>query len=382
MFKNIYKNKKVLVTGHTGFKGTWLTLWLIMMGADVVGVSKDIPTKPSMFEDLKLISKVKHVIMDIRNCERLLEVFKQEKPDIVFHMAAQPIVKTSYSNPHDTFTTNVVGTLNVLESIRVIKSVQAAVIITSDKAYKNKEWAWGYREDDQLGGEDPYSGSKGSAELVAYSYIESYFKSENTTNVAVARAGNVIGGGDWADFRIVPDCIRAWQKNEKVILRNPHSTRPWQHVLEPLSGYLQLGASLLLCDTKAISEAFNFGPDATVNHPVVDLINSMNRVWQGPGFDIITQENVAQPEAGLLKLCCDKALHNLAWQPTLQFSETVSFTAKWYLHHQSSHENCLQFTKDQINQYIQLAEYRNVTWARVVTSKRESTINTLDKTLV
>ena len=259
MFKNVFKNKKVLITGHTGFKGSWLSAWLLNLGAEVIGISKDIPTNPSMFVLLNLKDKIKKDYRaDIRNLDIIEEIFLNEKPDFVFHLAAQPIVSVSYKDPIETITSNVMGTTNILEILRKAEHECTAIIITSDKAYDNIEQVWGYRENDALGGKDIYSGSKGAAELIIKSYCNSFFKEIKTIRIGVARAGNVIGGGDWAKDRIVVDSMMAWSKNKAVNIRSPKSTRPWQHVLEPLSGYLNLAMALSL-DDSLNHECFNFG---------------------------------------------------------------------------------------------------------------------------
>ena len=280
MFKNIYNNKRVLVTGNTGFKGSWLTAWLLQTGANVFGISKDIPTKPSLFEVLNLNDKITHFEEDVCNFSAVKKIMEEVQPDFVFHLAAQPIVSDSYENPLETITTNVLGTTNVLEALRTLNFPCTAIIITSDKCYDNVEWVWGYKETDALGGKDIYSGSKGAAELVCKSYYHSFFKKETSKiRIATARAGNVIGGGDWALDRIVPDCMRAWSRGEVVEIRSPKATRPWQHVLEPLSGYLQLGAELF--ENKQLNgESFNFGPKAENSHSVEQLLNDLRKVWQ------------------------------------------------------------------------------------------------------
>ena len=277
MFNGMYEGKKVFVTGHTGFKGSWLCSWLLQLGADVCGYSINIPTQPANFEILGLQNRITHVEGDICNRVELLRTMREFQPDIVFHLAAQSLVRKSYNDPAVTFETNVLGTMNVMECIRQCASVKAGVIITSDKCYRNLEWNWGYRENDLLGGEDPYSSSKGCAELIIYSYIHSFFR--GTPCVASTRAGNVIGGVDRAEDRIVPDAVRSWSRGEAVIIRNPGATRPWQHVLEPLSGYLWLGAKLLKNDTNVVGEAFNFGPAASVNQSVEQLLSVMAKNW-------------------------------------------------------------------------------------------------------
>lgn len=360
---DLYRNKKVLVTGHTGFKGTWLTTWLLYLGAEVAGYSIDIPTQPSHFEELDLDKKIKHYLGDIRDYVRFFEVCQEFKPEFIFHLAAQPLVRESYSNPRETFEVNMSGTLNVLETIRNMSDVvKVGIIITSDKCYDNVEWIYGYREDDKLGGEDPYSGSKGAAELISKSYMHSFFKS-GFPNIATVRAGNVIGGGDWAKDRIVPDIIRSWSEGNSVEIRNPYSTRPWQHVLEPLSGYLCLGVDLYASDSKNRNESFNFGPDSRVNKNVGALIDEMKEMWPGsPGW-INKYVEDGKKEANLLKLCCDKANIILKWHPVLGFEETIDFTMTWYLNFYNKDRSVYDFTRDQIESYLQKAKNLKLAWA-------------------
>lgn len=362
MFADIYKGKRVFVTGHTGFKGSWLSFWLLKAGAEVCGYSDCVPTTPSNFEVLGLKDRMTHVLGDIRDRERLKTVMTEYKPDIVFHLAAQALVRKSYRDPVATYETNAMGTLNVLESIRATSSVNAAVLITSDKCYRNVEWPWGYRETDALGGEDPYSASKGCAELIIYSYIHSFFK--EGAKIANTRAGNVIGGGDWAEDRIAPDAVRAWSKNESLIIRSPRATRPWQHVLEPLSGYLWLGACLLNDDRGVAGEAFNFGPDANVNQSVEELLVEMKKHWPGGQWEIDAPADNPAKESTLLKLCCDKALHMLNWRACLDFSETVEMTASWYrMFYDEKGCDMSRKTDEQIDFYIQKAKKLGISWA-------------------
>jgi CDP-glucose 4,6-dehydratase len=363
MFDNIYKNKRVLVTGHTGFKGSWLTSWLLGLGADVAGYSIGIPTEPAHFEELGLESKINHYLGDIRDFDRFLHVCQEFKPEFIFHLAAQPLVRYSYENPKETFEVNMLGTLNVLEVIRYMKDViKVGVIITSDKCYDNLEWVYGYREDDKLGGDDPYSGSKGAAELIVKSYMNSFFNT-GFPNVCTTRAGNVIGGGDWAKDRIVPDIIRSWSKNLPVEIRNPYSTRPWQHVLEPLSGYLCVGAKLFNENSTHKNQAYNFGPDSNVNKNVGELIEEMQKIWAGSsGW---TNQFVAdnKKEANLLKLSCDKANINLEWYPVMGFDETIDFTMKWYSNYYFEKKSVFDFTQNQIELYSEKARKRGIKWA-------------------
>lgn len=360
-FKGVYKGKKVLVTGHTGFKGSWLSLWLSELGAKVTGYSSYLPSTPCNFEASGIGSRIRHIEGDICDMEKLAAVFSRHSPEMVFHLAAQPLVRRSYREPKLTFDTNVGGTVNVLECIRLTPSVRAAVIITSDKCYRNVEWTWGYRENDALGGDDPYSASKACAELVSRSYMESFFRSGRAVNTATTRAGNVIGGGDWAANRVVPDLIRAWAAGKKAVIRNPQATRPWQHVLEPLSGYLCLGAELSASD-KLHGEAFNFGPDAKVNQPVEELILTFLLYWRGAGWKHVPEAHVK--ESLLLKLSCDKALNLLGWHSALSFKETVRLTAEWYRAYYGGRKNMQRLSVEQINFYVSEAKKQGLQWTR------------------
>ena len=347
----IYKNKNVVVTGHTGFKGSWLVAWLKQMGASVTGIALDPPSIPSHYDASKLADGIQDYRIDIRNEGAIEQVILEAKPDFLFHLAAQPIVGASYDDPIETWGTNVMGTINVLEALRKIQHDCSAVIITSDKCYDNVEWEWGYRENDALGGPDPYSASKGAAELAIRSYVKSYFSGEdNSVRIASARAGNVIGGGDWAANRIVPDCVKSWSKNEIVELRNPHSTRPWQHVLEPLGGYLQLGA-LLSQNHHLHGEAFNFGPQAQQNQSVLELVKQMSKSWSEVRWAECESKSSQFYESGLLKLNCDKALHFLNWHAVLDFEETVALTANWYRSFYEVPSSIREVTNKQINDY-------------------------------
>jgi len=365
MFDNIFAGKKVLVTGNTGFKGSWLTVWLLKLGARVYGISKDVPTDPSLFEELRLEDKITHHELDIRDLARLADIVVTIKPDIVFHLAAQPIVSRSFREPIETLSSNVMGTAHVLEALRTSAHPCCAVIITSDKCYDNVEWVWGYRETDRLGGKDIYSGSKGAAELVVRSYLHAFFLG-STIKVATARAGNVIGGGDWAIDRIVPDCMRAWSKGQPVSVRSPHATRPWQHVLEPLSGYLSL-AQALMQDRKTVQgESFNFGPSSDQNYPVSRIIEDMSPYWKfrqaSEAYRVTTGATFA--ESGLLKLNCDKALHLLQWVPTLDYSQMIEMVASWYYSFYGQTALIHEFTMDQISRYEAEAARKGQQWAR------------------
>jgi len=366
MFNKTFRNKKVLITGNTGFKGSWLSAWLLSLEAEVYGISKDVPTEPSMFEVLKLNEKINHYQEDIRNYSGVKTIIKHLRPDFLFHMAAQPIVVTSYKEPVDTITTNVMGTTHILESLREINPKCTAVIITSDKCYDNVEWVWGYKETDSLGGKDIYSGSKGAAEIIFKSYFHSFFKNTRNSNVRVVsvRAGNVIGGGDWADYRIVPDCIKAWVEGKSVEIRSPNATRPWQHVLEPLSGYLTAAVALSE-DIRHNGESFNFGPHAEYSKIVKDLLDDLSKYWeldQSPSY--LSKETSVFHEAGLLKLNCDKVLFELKWVPTLDYNKLIEFTSKWYFNFYNSEVNMLEFTFDQIREYQNIAISKGIEWAK------------------
>lgn len=357
-----YKNKTVLVTGHTGFKGSWLCAWLNSLGANVVGLSNSVPTTPSNFSVSGIGSKIEDVRVDICNKKKVKEVLDSYQPDFVFHLAAQALVRPSYDEPVDTMITNAIGTANVLDALRGAKKKVVAIMITSDKAYDNVEWVWGYRETDLIGGKDPYSASKGMAELAIRSYVESFFRDESS-NVAIgiARAGNVIGGGDWAKDRIVPDCMEAWAAGSIVDIRSPNATRPWQHVLEPLSGYLTLGVELSRSKTFH-GEAFNFGPAAHNNQTVQDLIESMSNYWGNVKWSDTSSEYDGVYEAGLLRLNCDKALLNLGWVPSLEFEDTVRMTVQWYRDFYQS-ENISELTNKQIKEYTDIATNKGLVWA-------------------
>lgn len=360
---DIYKNKTVLVTGNSGFKGSWLSAWLLELGAKVIGLSLDLPSSPAHFSVLGLENRMTHVWGDIRDSATCIDVIEGHRPDFIFHLAAQPLVRRSYLAPHETFSTNTGGTLNILEALRVSGRPCTAVFITSDKCYDNVEQVWGYRENDRLGGKDPYSGSKGAAELVIRSYVESFFGGDSSVRVAVGRAGNVIGGGDWAQDRIIPDAVRAWSNSEALKIRNPFATRPWQHVLEPLAGYITLAADLAN-DLSLRGEAFNFGPLADQNYSVSDLLEEMRLHWPEASW-LDVSEPGAVYEAGLLKLCCDKVLHRLGWKPLLSFPENVAMTANWYrAYYDSAEADIWELTRSQILQYQELGRERGAVWAR------------------
>ena len=360
----IFRGKVVLLTGHTGFKGTWLTIWLNQLGAKVVGVSDLIPTIPSHFESSKISDKIVDQRLDIRNYKNLESVLLQTQPDYVFHLAAQPIVRLSYQETLLTWETNTLGTINLLESLKKLDNKCIAIFITSDKCYDNKEWVWGYKETDSLGGIDPYSGSKGAAELAIRSYSKSFFN-EGISNIkiGIGRAGNVIGGGDWANDRIVPDCVRAWSNDNVVQLRNPNATRPWQHVLEPLSGYLNLALALDNGEIES-GEAFNFGPPSSQNHSVLDLVKQMSLHWDKVKWEDLSSPENQLYESSLLKLNCDKALHLLNWRSVWNFSTTVQKTTEWYQkYYDNSQNSIIDFSILQINEYCNNAYNNNLKWS-------------------
>jgi len=357
MFK-YFNTKTVLVTGHTGFKGSWLSSWLSKLGAKVIGLSDRVPTEPAHYELIKgnLVTDIR---IDVKNAEAIYSTLHEIQPDFIYHLAAQPIVLDSYEDPLNTFNTNTIGTANILDALRRINHKCTAVMITSDKCYDNVEWTYGYRESDRLGGKDPYSGSKGAAELVIRSYVQSYFnKPVSNVRVGIGRAGNVIGGGDWAPYRIVPDCVRAWSKHEKPEIRSPFATRPWQHVLEPLSGYISLAVSLAQ-NPDLNGEAFNFGPLAHQNHTVEELVNEIINHWPDTEWVDKSNDNNAPQEAGLLKLNCDKALHTLGWKATLDFQETARWTGEWYrTYYKEGSDAAAILSMNQIVKYMSLAQNR------------------------
>ncbi len=347
--KHIFKGKKILITGHTGFKGAWLTQWLLKMDAKILGVSKGIPTKPSLFQELKLNKEIKSIFLDISKGNRLEKEVIKFQPDFIFHLAAQSLVKESYSNPIETFKTNTLGSVYLLNALRKLKKSVCIVLITSDKSYDNVEWPWGYRETDRLGGPDPYSGSKGAAEIAISSFQRSFFPKGGNIKLSIGRAGNVIGGGDWSENRIVPDCMKSASLDKVTKIRNPNSTRPWQHVLEPLSGYLLLAKNLY--ENKNIhGEAFNFGPSGDLNFSVKDLIKTMSKDWKNIQWKI-SRSGDGQKESSLLKLNCDKALHILNWKPKMSFEDSASATVKWYKNFYDTKRNIKEFTLSQIEEY-------------------------------
>lgn len=324
-FDATYRGRRVLVTGHTGFKGSWLCLWLRALGAEVTGLALDPTSEPSHWDLLELAITDHRV--DIRDETAVREVITAERPEIVFHLAAQPLVRRSYREPVNTWATNVMGTAHVLEAIRHTPQVRAVVVVTTDKCYENREWPWAYRERDRLGGHDPYSASKAGAELVAASYRSAFFHHEGSPLLATARGGNVIGGGDWSEDRLIPDLVRSLTADSPMTIRSPHATRPWQHVLDCLSGYLVVGQHLLDRDASC-AEPWNFGPDQQGNRTVEDVLQGLTRDWPRLPWQVT---DTPQPhEAGLLQLDSAKAKSRLGWHPVWGYDDTIRHTARWY----------------------------------------------------
>lgn len=361
-FGAVYKNRKVFLTGHTGFKGSWLAYWLERLGAEVDGYALQAPSEPNHVALLQL--KAKSRIDDIRDCEKLKAAFAESQPEIVFHLAAQPLVRLSYREPVETFASNVMGTANVLEAARQTPSVKAIVVVTSDKCYENREWVWGYRENDPMGGYDPYSASKGCSELVAASYRNSFFNNasygvKHNTLLASCRAGNVIGGGDWAEDRLVPDIMKAANEGRSVEIRNPYATRPWQHVLEPLSGYLLVGQRLLSRDVAAAT-SWNFGPEEEGSLSVGELAKLIKPLWPKVDFQVSAPKE-APHEAGLLKLDCSKAHQLLKWKPVWNAGKTIERTVAWY---RAFYEGKSLATAADLEKYIEDAQAKELIWTK------------------
>ena len=346
-----WKGKKVFLTGHTGFKGSWLSIWLQNMGAKVKGYSLKPKSKPSLFNLANVEIGMDSQIGDIRDLKNLTLSIKSFKPEIVIHMAAQPLVRFSYDDPVETYTTNVIGTVNLLEAARDCQDIKSIVVVTTDKCYENKEWEWGYREDEPMGGFDPYSSSKGCAELVVSAYRRSYFSFENNAFLASARAGNVIGGGDWSEDRLIPDILNAFENSVPVVVRNPSSTRPWQHVMEPLSGYLILAERLFLHGNK-YAEAWNFGPKDYDCKPVNWVLDEMIKQWPNDASWELEEGIINKHEAGFLKLDCSKASLRLGWEPKFTLKETIKLIIDWhlaYLKKMDLRDQCL----NEINRYLE-----------------------------
>jgi CDP-glucose 4,6-dehydratase len=343
-------NKKVFLTGHTGFKGSWVSLWLQSMGATVNGFALAAPTDPALFIEAKVGFNMESEVGDIRDLGQLKKSMGDFNPDILIHMAAQPLVRYSYENPLETYAVNVMGTANVLESAKRCNNLKAIVSVTTDKCYENREWEWGYRENEPMGGHDPYSSSKGCAELVTAAYRSSFFHGSEKASVASARAGNVIGGGDWAADRLIPDILSAFEKNEQVIIRNPMSTRPWQHVLEPLSGYLVL-AQQLFSEGDKFAEGWNFGPRDEDCRPVNSILDQLVSAW-GSGASWTVDSNENPHEAGFLKLDCSKAANRLQWKPKWGLDYSLEQIVTWHqlwLAGGNVKERCLQEIANYMN---------------------------------
>jgi CDP-glucose 4,6-dehydratase len=369
MFADSYAGKTVLVTGHTGFKGSWLSIWLARLGAKVVGYALEPPTTPSIFVSGRLADRMESITGDVRDAEHVARVVRQHRPDFVFHLAAAPLVRESYDKPAETFAVNLMGTLSVLDAFRREPYPCALVIVSTDKCYENREWEYGYRETDPLGGHDPYSASKGAMEIAVASYRRSFFSSPTDAGrgvrVATARAGNVVGGGDWAVDRIVPDATRALAAGEDLLVRNPRAVRPWQHVLEPLSGYLLLGARLAAVGRQDFASAWNFGPSPTQLYTVAELADALIKAW-GHGAWRVYDSPRAPHEAGLLKLAIDKARLHLGWESVWDFNTTVEHTVEWYRKfyapsdgQASAYDACLA----DIEHYEAAAGSKGLTWS-------------------
>lgn len=351
--KAFWQGKRVFITGHTGFKGSWLSLWLQSLGAEAVGYALEPSSKPSLFEAAQVSEGMKSVYGDILDLPKLQKTLQEAKPDIVIHMAAQSLVRYSYQFPLKTLETNIIGTANVLEAVRNNESIRVVVNVTSDKCYENQEWPWGYRENEPMGGHDPYSCSKGCAELVTASYRRSFFSSENGAKIASVRAGNVIGGGDWAVDRIIPDSIRAIQNGLPVQIRNPLAIRPWQHVMEPLSGYLLL-AQKLWNDGQGHAEGWNFGPDESHAWPVGRMVDRLCHLW-GPDAKWVADKRESLHEAHYLKLDSSKAVQKLGWHPALNMQDTLAMTVEWYKSFYAG-EDPRKISLAQIKKYQMLCE--------------------------
>jgi CDP-glucose 4,6-dehydratase len=367
IFNGVYEGKKVLITGHTGFKGSWLSIWLEALGAEVIGYALPAPTKPSMFKVAGIATHITSLEGDVRDGKYLDRVLEKYKPEIIFHLAAQPLVRLSYDKPVETYETNIMGTVNLLESVRKSNSVRVCTVITSDKCYENKEWVYAYRENDSLGGYDPYSSSKAGAELVVGSYRQSFFNPDmqngHRAALASARAGNVIGGGDWSPDRIVPDTVRALADNKTIIVRNPRAVRPWQHVLESLSGYLWL-AALMWEQGAKYSSAWNFGPNNFDNLTVGQLVDGIIERWGSGGWTDASVNNVLQPhEANILRLDCTKAQSLLSWSPVYGIDESINATVDWYRNYYlESSSDLYDVTLAQIQAYVEKAKDIGLSW--------------------
>lgn len=356
--KKLFFKKKIIITGHTGFKGSWLTLWLKAYGANIFGISKDIPTQPSNFNVSKVYKGIKNYKLNILDHKKLKKIFLKVNPDYVFHLAAQSLVKKSYEEPSITWNTNLIGTLNVLESLKLLNKNCVAVLVTSDKCYFNKETHRGYKETDILGGEDPYSASKASAEILIKSYVKSFFSKRDTKiHIVSVRAGNVIGGGDWSKNRLIPDCMSKWSKYRAVKIRNPFSTRPWQHVLEVVYGYILL-ASKLSTNFKLHGESFNFGP--VNNYNVIFLVKTINKFWSNIKWSIVSNKQKLFKESNLLRLNILKVRKIIKWKPILKFEECISMTINWYKYFYFKSKDMSNLSLDQVKEYQKLLTERQL----------------------
>jgi len=358
MLNKFFKGKKVLITGHTGFKGSWLTVWLEILGAKVIGVSNGFPTYPNHYQLLNLDKKILNKNLDIRNLSLLKSFVKKNQPDFVFHLAAQSIVNLSYKDPLKTWSTNTLGTINLLESLRQLKKKCIAIIITSDKSYENLEIKRGYNEKDRLGGKDPYSASKASADIAISSYVNSFFSHKNNkVFIATARAGNVIGGGDWSLNRLIPDCVRSWSRKNDVLIRSPHSTRPWQHVLEAIYGYITLSINLNK-NPNLHGQAFNFGPENYQDYKVISLVKLMKKYWENVSWKLHKNNNKIFKESSLLKLNSQKAKKILKWRSILTFKENIFLVANWYKNFYLNSKQAYKLTSSQIEFYQDILKKR------------------------
>ena len=352
VFEQPYRNRTVLITGHTGFKGAWLSLWLHHLGSDVIGYALKPPTHPSLFELCNLNSKITSIEGDVRDFDHLKRIIQKYKPEIIFHLAAQAIVRRSYEDPLETYSSNIMGTVNLFEAVRQVGGVKVVINVTSDKCYENREWVWGYRENDPMGGQDPYSSSKGCTELITTAYSKSYFPPEHYekhgVSLASVRSGNVIGGGDWAEDRLLPDCMKALFDHKPIAIRYPDAVRPWQHVLDPLFGYLLLG-QLLYQNGAPFAGAWNFGPEDSSAKPVKWLVERIVEIW-GEKACWKMDETDHPSEAHTLKLDCSKAKLRLGWYPQWDLETALRFTVDWYKAY-GQHEDILPITLRQIEQY-------------------------------
>lgn len=361
MFDGTYEGRTVLITGHTGFKGSWMTLWLQRLGAEVVGLSDTVPGPRSHFRDAGLETSMQHYWADVRDLDSVSKAVQEVEPEFLFHLAAQPLVTESYDTPIRTIETNVMGTANVMEALRSTGSDCTAIMVTSDKCYENTNTYYGYRETEPMGGADPYSASKGAAEIVISGYLRSFFADASSARVGIVRSGNVIGGGDWSADRLVPDIVRAWESDDVVSIRRPGATRPWQHVLEPLAGYLHLAARLRY-DDSLHQEAFNFGPRSTSVQPVSALVEAFGNHL--PGLASAIQKEGWNHEAAQLGLNCDKATALLDWSPAFDFDETIEATAAWYAEYRDKGAAAaVKFSDQQISDYTAVAKERGLVWA-------------------